>query len=51
MLQSFKNWWSKPFSNDQSAWGWFLFLGLIMVAIVAWTRILDLIKDVAEEVI
>lgn len=41
MLQSFKDWLAKPFSEDQSAKGWFLFVGLLIVSAIGWHMILN----------
>lgn len=38
-------WASHPFKSDMSAVDWLLFAGLIIVAIVLWTRVLKHITD------
>lgn len=36
-----KKWYRQPLRTDGSAMNWFLFVGLILVIIFAWTRILE----------
>lgn len=48
MLDKFKAWWSKPYSDDMSVSGWFLFFGLLIVISVAWALVLRELKAVAE---
>jgi hypothetical protein len=48
MLDSFKRWWDKPYSDDMSASGWFLFFGLLIVISVAWALVLRELKEVAK---
>lgn len=38
-------WAKKPYSDDMSLSGWFLFLGLLAVLTYLWTRILRAIAD------
>lgn len=33
-------WAKQPFASDMSVTGWFLFLGLILCASAAWTRLI-----------
>jgi hypothetical protein len=42
-MQSLTDWLSKPFNTDQNAYHWFLFVGLILIALILWGTI---IKDV-----
>jgi hypothetical protein len=39
-MDDFKAWWTQPFKSDGSVKTWFLFVGLILVVIFLWTRIL-----------
>ena len=46
MWQDFKSWYATPFTQDMSASGWFLFLGLLIVLAILWNMILRTIRDV-----
>jgi len=46
-MQALTEWLSKPFNSQGTALGWFLFVGLISVALVLWGQI---IKDFREAV-
>jgi hypothetical protein len=35
-MSNIQNWEQQPYSSNQSAFGWFLFVGLIVVAIGFW---------------
>lgn len=39
-----KAWFAKPFSEDMDTINWLLFVGLIAVAVVLWTRILKTLE-------
>lgn len=41
MFQGFKNFFSHPFSEDMSAGDWFLFIGLLLLILIAWHLILS----------
>jgi hypothetical protein len=43
--QAFANFWKQPFNSQGSAGNWFLFIGLLLVIIFAWTRILKFITE------
>jgi hypothetical protein len=43
--ESFDNWLTSPFSSDMSVLKWALFVGLILVACLGWSRIIRLILD------
>lgn len=43
--QAFANFWKQPFQASGSAGNWFLFIGLLLVIIFAWTRILRFITE------
>lgn len=45
MLANFKAWVNKPFSADQSAEKWFLFVGLLIVCVVMWSHIMHYITS------
>lgn len=49
MMQEFKNWLKRPFSDDMSAAEWFYFFGLVIAISVAWSLILRTITNVLEE--
>ena len=50
MLSSFKNWWSQPFSGSGSVLNWTLFVGLILVLIILWTRVIGALEAAGEAV-
>lgn len=41
MWDSFKNYIRQPFSADMSAFGWFLFIGLLIIIAIGWNAILS----------
>lgn len=45
LISRVAEWYKKPFSADMSASGWFLFAGLVMVAMLAWNLILHTFKE------
>lgn len=45
-MESLTNWLSRPFNQDQNAWHWFLFVGLIVIALVLWGTILRDVRGV-----
>ena len=51
MLNSFSAWFAQPFDSQGSVWRWALFIGLLLVLIIAWTRILNLIADTTAAVL
>jgi hypothetical protein len=48
MMANFEAWLNKPFSADQSAERWFLFIGFIIIVIVAWAHIMGFITKTIE---
>jgi len=50
MYSSFKEWWSQPFDSTGSVWNWALFIGLILVLIILWSRVIRLFESVGEAV-
>jgi hypothetical protein len=40
LFNNFKTWWAKPFNIEGDAIGWFFFVGLILVLIFLWSRVL-----------
>lgn len=40
-----QKWWARPFNAQGSVTTWFLFLGLIIVIIAAWSQILRFITE------
>ena len=45
-MEGLTQWLAKPFSEDQSAFRWFLFVGLIVVALILWGQVLKDIRGV-----
>jgi hypothetical protein len=45
-MEGLTTWLAQPFSQDQSAYRWFLFTGLIVVALILWGTILRDIRNV-----
>ena len=45
-MEGLTNWLKQPFSSDQNAYKWFLFVGLIIVALTLWGIILKDIREV-----
>jgi len=45
-MEGLTTWLAKPFDQDQSAFRWFLFIGLIVVALILWGQILADIRGV-----
>jgi hypothetical protein len=43
IIDHFKAWLKKPYSDDMSVTGWFAFLALISIIAFLWTRVLHLI--------
>lgn len=50
MFASFQQWWSKPFDSQQNAFNWALTVGLILVAVAMWGRIIRMFEAVGEAV-
>jgi hypothetical protein len=48
ILQNVEEYIKKPYNENMSMIGWFLFLGLILIFIFIWYTILDLIKKVTK---
>ena len=42
-----QTWASSPFSSSMSAWGWFLFLGLLLLIFASWAEIFGYVKKEA----
>lgn len=40
VYNGFASWWRKPFDMGGTAVDWFLFVGLVLVVIFIWTRVL-----------
>lgn len=45
LQQSLADFWKQPFSAQGSAGQWFLFVGLLLIIIFAWNRILRFIIE------
>jgi len=50
MWSSFKQWWAQPFQSEGSVWNWALFIGLILVLIILWSRVIRMFEAVGEAV-
>lgn len=50
MVTSFKQWWAQPFRSDQSVWNWALSIGLILVLILIWSRVIAMFVAMGEAV-
>ena len=50
MISSFKNWWTQPFQSNGSVVNWALFIGLILVLILLWSRVIGMFEAVGEAV-
>ena len=50
MLTSFRQWWTQPFDSNGSVMNWALFIGLILVLILMWSRIIGMFEDIGESV-
>ncbi len=48
LMTRFTAWVKKPFSGDMDALHWFLFLGLVLVAVFLWSRIMFYVKKGVE---
>jgi hypothetical protein len=48
MVEKFKAWFAKPYDDNMSASGWFLFFGLLIVISVLWSLVIREIKEVAN---
>lgn len=51
MISSFKAWWNQPFTSSGSVWNWALFIGLILVLIILWSRVIGMFEAVGESVV
>lgn len=50
MWTSFQQWWQQPFSSSGSVTNWALFIGLILVLILLWSRVIRMFEDMGEAV-
>lgn len=41
----FTDWIKRPYNDDMTVGGWFLFLGLMLLVTVVWTKILNKVLD------
>lgn len=48
VISRFSAWLRRPFSGDMDAVHWFLFLGLILIAVFLWSRIMHYINKGIE---
>lgn len=46
MRDSWKKWWSQPFSTDMDVPHWFLFFGLILVISFGWATSINSLRKV-----
>lgn len=47
MLDKFKAWWDKPYSDDMSVMGWFLFFGFVIFLATMWSLVIREIRQAA----
>lgn len=40
-----QKWWAQPFQSGMSVSGWFLFLGLLLIIVIAWNLILRFVTE------
>lgn len=45
VYSAISKWLAKPFDSNGNALNWFLFVGLLLVIIFAWSRVIGLIKE------
>jgi hypothetical protein len=45
-MEGLTQWLSQPFSAEQNAFRWFLFVGLIVIALILWGTILRDVRGV-----
>lgn len=50
MVSSFRAWWNQPFQSAGSVWNWALFIGLLLVLILLWSRVIGMFEAVGENV-
>lgn len=43
-----QKWWEQPFKSDMSGTGWLLFLGLVIIIIIAWNTVLRFVTEGAS---
>jgi hypothetical protein len=48
MLSSFQKWWNEPFNTRGDVLQWALFVGLVLVLIALWGRVLGTFEAMAE---
>lgn len=49
-MGAFRQWWSQPFNTQGSVWNWALFIGLLLVLIILWSRVIGMFEAVGEAV-
>jgi hypothetical protein len=50
MISSLREWWAQPFDSNGGVVNWALFIGLILVLIFLWTRVIGMFESVGEAV-
>jgi hypothetical protein len=50
MVSSIKAWLLQPFKSNGSVWNWALFIGLILVLIILWSRVIAMLSGFGEAV-
>lgn len=50
MWTSLQQWWAKPFDTQGSVWNWALFVGLLLVLIILWSRVIGMFETIGEKV-
>jgi hypothetical protein len=51
MWSSLSTWWSQPFDTNGNVWNWALFIGLILVLILLWSRVISMFMAMGEAVV
>lgn len=46
--QTIQKWWAQPFQSNMSGTGWLLFLGLLIIIVIAWNTILRFVTEGAQ---
>jgi hypothetical protein len=44
------SWWRQPFDSQGNVWDWALFIGLILVLIMLWARVIKMFEEIEIEV-
>lgn len=50
MWNSLQAWWKQPFDSQGTVWNWALFIGLLLVLIILWSRVIGMFEAIGEKV-